>query len=240
MIKKSRFVLSIGAVIALGAGTLAYADGASENTAFVDASIKPTKLDKKKYKPINLFSGVRTETTITGAQQNPVSEYISYPKNVKFDFNAGDVCTTLPPSGSTPEQAREACPPDSYLGEGAATVEGPGGVVIDDLTVSVFRGPDKKGILLHTSSPTLLAAAPTVPGSIVKSNAGSKFGYALDVPNAPETGALMITKFNANISKKSKAVLARCKNKTMTFQRRVTYADGSTETVDLTQKCKRK
>ena len=89
MPKKSRFVLSIGAVIALGAGTLAYADGASENTAFVDASIKPTKLDKKKYKPIEMFSGVRTETTITGAQQNPVSEYISYPKNGKFDFNAG-------------------------------------------------------------------------------------------------------------------------------------------------------
>ena len=113
-------------------------------------------------------------------------------------------------------------------------------MVIDDLTVSVFRGPDKRGIQLHTASPTLLAAAPTVQGSIVKSDAGSEFGYALSVPHAPETGALMITKFNATIFKSSKAILGRCKNKKMTFQRRVTYADGSTETVETTQRCKRK
>ena len=54
------------------------------------------------------------------------SEYLSYPKNVKFDFNAGDVCTTLPPSGSTPQQARDACPADSFLGAGVAEVQGPG------------------------------------------------------------------------------------------------------------------
>ena len=77
-------------------------------------------------------------------------------------------------------------------------------------------------------------------GSIVKSNAGSKFGYALSVPNAPETGALMITKFNATITKKSKAALARCKSKTMTWQRKVTYHDGTSETAEITQKCKRK
>ncbi len=110
MIKKSRFVVSVGVVAALGAGTLAFADGVSENEAFVDGSIKPTKLDKKKYKPINLFSGVRTETTVDGTQFNPVSEYISYPKNVKFDFNAGDVCTTLPAPGSTADQARDGLP----------------------------------------------------------------------------------------------------------------------------------
>ena len=60
------------------------------------------------------------------------------------------------------------------------------------------------------------------------------------MPNSPETGALMITKFNATISKKSKAVLARCKNKNMTFQRKVTYADGSSETAETTQTCKRR
>ena len=104
----------------------------------------------------------------------------------------------------------------------------------------MFRGPDKKGIQLHTFSPTLGPAAPTVLGKIVNSNAGGQYGYALSVPNSPETGGLMITEFNATITKKSGAVLARCKSKNMPFQRKVTYDDGSTETAEITQKCKRK
>jgi hypothetical protein len=240
VLKKSRFVLATGLVVAVGASSIALADGVSENEAFVDGKISPSKLDKKKYKPVSLFSGVRTQTTVNGLQKNPTVEYLSYPKNMKFDFNAGSVCTTLPPSGSTQQQARDACPADSYLGQGVAEVQGPGIAPITDIIVSVFRGPATNGIQLHTQSATLGAAAPTVPGSVVKSNAGSTFGQALSVPHAPETGALMITKFNANIEKGSKAVLARCKSKTMTFQRKVTYADGSTETVETTQKCKRK
>jgi hypothetical protein len=232
--------LATGLVVALGASSFAVADGVSDNEANVDGSLKPTKLDKKKYKPVALFSGVRTATNVTGLQANPAVEYLSYPKNMKFDFNAGDVCTTLPPSGSTPEQARAACPPDSYLGQGAAEVQGPGIAPITDIIVSVFRGPAKNGIQLHTASATLGPAAPTVPGSVVKSNAGKEFGQALSVPHAPETGALMITKFNANIDKSSKAVTARCKDKSMTFQRKVTYTDGSSETVEIEQKCKQK
>jgi hypothetical protein len=242
VIKKTRLVLAFGLVLALGVAGIAFADGVSENEAQVQGEIKPTKLSKKEYKPVSLFSGVATQTTVDGTQFNPVSEYLSYPKNIKFDFNAGDVCDTLPPSGSTPQQARSACPNDSYLGSGAARVERPNNPAnpIDDVVVSVFRGPDKKGIQLHTYSPTLLAASPTVQGSIVKSNAGGKYGYALSVPNAPETGALMISEFNATIEKKSKAVLARCKSKKMTFERRVTYSDGSSETVTVDQNCKRK
>jgi hypothetical protein len=240
VIKKSRFALALGMVLGLAFGATAYGDGATDNVAQVQGSIKPSKLSKKEYKPVNLFSGVATQTNVTGTQANPASEYISYPKDVKFDFNAGDVCTALPPSGSTPDQAKAACPKSSYLGSGHASVQFPGLALIDDITVSVFRGPTKKGIFLHTYSPTLLAASPTVPSQIVKSNAGSKYGYALSVPNSPVTGSGMITEFNANISKASKAVLARCKSKKFAFQRKVTYTDGSTETAELTQKCKRK
>ncbi len=242
MIKRSRVVVGIGLITALAATSVAFGAAADTQNAFVDGTISPTKLDKKKYKPVQMFSGVRTEIPggVTGLQSNPLVEYLSYPKDGKFDFSAGSVCTTLPASGSTPAQAKAACPADSFIGEGVAEVQGPGGLVISDITVSVFRGPANNGIQLHTYSPTLLAASPTVPGSIVKSDAGSKFGQALSVPNAPQTGSLMITKFNATISKSSKALLGRCKSKTMTFQRRVTYADGSQDTVEVTQKCKQK
>jgi hypothetical protein len=242
VLKKSRLAVATGVVVALSASAIALADGVSSNDAFVDGKVSPTKLDKKKYKPISLFSGVRTEFPggVTGTQSNAATEYISYPKNVKFDFDAGAVCTTLPPSGSTSDQARAACPKDSYLGSGVAEVQGPGLAPITDIVVSVFRGPDKSGIQLHTYSPTLGQAAPTVLGQVVKSVDGKEFGQALSVPHAPETGALAITKFNATIDKASKAVTARCKDKTMTFQRDVTYADGSKESATLEQKCKQK
>jgi hypothetical protein len=229
--------------VALTGSTLAFSTGATDNKPEVDGTISPTKLDKKKFKPIELFSGVRTTFpggAPNGTQSNAASEFISYPKNIKFDFDAGAVCTTLPPSGSTSQQARDACPADSYLGEGAAEVQGPGIAPITDIVVSVVRGPAKNGIQLHTYSPTLGQAAPTVLGQVVNSGKGSQFGQALSVPHAPETGALAITKFNAKISKASKAVLGRCKNKTMTFQRDTTWADGSTSTSTTTQNCKQK
>ncbi len=241
MFRKTRLVVAAALVTALGTSAMAFAAGADTNEAFVDGSVSPSKLDKKKYKPVNLFTGVRTTVPggVNGTQSNPVSEYLSYPKNVKFDLGAADICTTLPASGSTAQQARDACPKRSYLGSGVGEVQGPGIAPITDIVVSVFRGPGKNGVQLHTASGTLGPAAPTVLGEIVKSKV-SGYGNALSVAHAPETGGLMITKFNAKITKASKAVTARCKSKSMKFQREVTYADGSKETVETTQKCKRK
>jgi hypothetical protein len=243
MVRHTGFIAVVGVTVALGAAGFAFAAGAADTQdAFVDGTTSPTKLDKKKFKPVTLFSGVRTSIPggVNGTQSNPVTEYLSYPKNGKFDLDAGSTCNTLPPSGSTSQQARDACPEDSYIGSGVAEVQGPGIAPIQDIVVSVFRGPERNGIQLHTASPTLGPAAPTVLGEIVKSNAGSQFGDALSVPHAPETGGLMITKFNATIPKSTGAVLGRCKTKTMTFQRKVTYGDGSTEIAETTQTCKQK
>ena len=81
-------------------------------------------------------------------------------------------------------------------------------------TVSVFNGPGKNEVRLHTYDPRLAGATPTVFGKIVKSNAGSKYGQALQVDDAPDvagdTGK--ITAFNADF-KKSKVATARCKAK---------------------------
>lgn len=242
MVRHKRVIAAVGVIAALGGSGVAFGDGASTNEAAVDGSTTPTKLDKKKFKPVELFSGVRTTVPggVTGTQSNPVTEYLSYPKNGKFDLNAGSTCDSLPPSGSTAQQARDACPDDSFIGEGVAEVQGPGIAPITDIVVSVFRGPQRNGIQLHTASVTLGPAAPTVLGEIVKSNAGGQFGDALSVPHAPETGGLMITKFNATISKSSKAILGRCKTKMNVYQRKVTYADGSSETVETSHPCKQK
>jgi hypothetical protein len=235
--------VAVGLVLALGVAAIAYADGASDNEAFVDGSVKPKKLDKKKYKPVNLLLGVRTETAVVdGAQQNPEAEEISMGKNVKWNGNKAPVCTAaIETPGLTAQQARDMCPGKSLLGTGDAEVN-LGGSRVSDILVQVFNGPGKNEVRLHTSSPTLGAAAPTVFGRIIKSNAGPKYGPMLVVPDAPDAGgdAFMITKFNALIEKSSKVAKARCKSKKMLFLREVTYDDGSTETAELTQKCKRK
>ena len=70
--RRLKFTVAVGLTVALGVAALAYADGVSENTAFVDGSIKPKKLDPKKRTPIALFSGVRTETdSVDGTAANP-------------------------------------------------------------------------------------------------------------------------------------------------------------------------
>jgi hypothetical protein len=242
VIRKSRMAVALGLVLALGVATVAWADGATDNEAFVDGSVKPSKLDKKKYKPINLFVGVRTEGPVTGAQANPEAENISFGKNLKWKSTAAPFCTAaIETPGLTADQAAALCPGKSLLGTGEAEVN-LGTRRVSDITVQVFNGPAKNQVRLHTSSPTLGAAAPTVAGQIVKSNAGSQYGNALVVSDAPDAGgdAFMITKFNATVKKSSKVATARCKAKQFLFLREVTYDDGSKETAELTQPCKRK
>ncbi len=236
---KLRRIISLGLVLALGSSAIAYADGASQNTPGVDGKVKPSKLDKKKYKPVNMFFGVRTTGPVPGI--NPEKEYISFGKNLKFDTGAADTCGAAIEFQTT-TAARAACPKDSLLGAGKGSIALPGGVQFTDITVSTFNGPGKNQIRLHTYSPSLEGATPTVSGQIVKSNAGGKYGQALNVNDAPDvagdTG--MITSFNSNITKGSGALKGRCKAKTFEFLRKVTYDDGSSETESLSQKCKRK
>jgi hypothetical protein len=238
-VRKTRLAVAIGASLALGVSAIAYADGVSENEAQVEGSVKPTKLDKKKYKPVNLLTGVRTTGTTPGI--NPEAEHISWGKNVKLNTKKAPTCSA-PIEFQSTDAARAACPGKSYLGSGKANIELPGGVIYEGLTVSVFNGPGNNEVRLHTYDPRLAGATPTVFGKIVKSKAGGKYGQALQVDDAPDvagdTGR--ITAFNAKITKKSKVATARCKAKKFLWNRVVTYDDGTTEEVTLEQKCKRK
>ena len=236
-----RMTGAIALCLALGVSALALADGAGDNEAFVDGSVKPKKLAKKEYKPIALFTEVRTEGPVTGVQANPEKELIEYDRDGAWKSNAAPLCTAnIETPGLTVEQARDLCPAGSYIGSGEAEVNlGP--ARISNITVSVFNGPAKNQIRLHTSSPTLGAAAPTVFGEIVKSGS-KKFGPALLVEDAPDAGgdAFMITKFNATIFKSSGVSLARCTDKKFVIRRTVTYDDGSQDVATDQQRCKQK
>ncbi len=95
----------------------------------------------------------------------------------------------------------------------------------------------KKDLQLHTYSPALGAASPVVDAAIVKSDENG-YGSALSVPNAPVTGALKITAFNAELFKDSKVAKAKCDPKEIKFLRQTVYQDGSSEESKTKQKCK--
>jgi hypothetical protein len=244
VIRKSRFVATIGLVGALGAAGIAYADGASENEVGVLGSVSPGKLDKKKFKPVTLYSGVTTSTThAVPGQQNAEKVTVLYPKNVKFDLNAADVCTASI-AQTTTDQAKALCPPGSVLGVGVSHANaGHGPDEISDVVVTVFNGPNPGHIRLHAFTPTFGPALTQVVEADIKSNGGEAgFGPALVVDDAPDLvgDAFMLTKFDATIPKSTKAVLGRCKTKTNKFKNITVYDDGTSDTAELTTKCKQK
>ena len=231
------FVGGLAVVLASAGIAIAGGTGAEENVAAVDGKITPSKLSKKKFKPVASFLGVRnSKDHIDGMQSNPASERLSF-SNIKVNLSKAPRCNAALPNGSTPQFAKNQCPAKSFLGSGEAEVTAAGPTVIAEPVVSVFNGPGKNQVRLHTYDPGLGTASPIVNGKIV-SAPGAKWGQALKVANAPETGGVMITKFNAKLMKKRKVVTARCKPKKIQYQRKVTYKDGSKETVTKSQKCK--
>jgi hypothetical protein len=237
---KSRMIVAGGlAVVVATAGVAAAGPtGAELNDAEVVGKVTPSKLSKKKFKPVNLFLGVVNSPDSAGNPTgNAKSEKIALSKNIKVNLKKAPVCTAALPNGSTPQFARNACPGKSYLGGGEATVHAPGPVLAAEPVVSVFNGPGPNQLRLHTYSQDLGAASPVVNASIVNANQ-SGYKKALSVPNAPVTGALKITSFNAKIKKSTKTISAKCKPKKFKFLRTVTYTDDSSETATKKQSCK--
>jgi hypothetical protein len=241
LIRRSRSALALGLVLALATAGLAFGDGAGDNTAFVDGKVSPSKLDKKKLKPVKLFVEVSTDVTVTGSQENPEKEFIEFGKNIEFDSKAAKFCTAQI-AGTTTDQAKSLCPGKSVIGSGDAAVKLNQATTVSDEIVTVFNGPGKNQLRLHAYSPTLQASnTQVIDGALRKANTKG-YGTALVVDDAPDAGgdAFAITKFNATISKSSGVAEARCKAKKFQFKRTVTYDDNSSESVTKTQKCKRK
>jgi len=239
VIRKSRMIVAVGLVSVLSGSTLAFATGADDADPRVLGELTPSKLDKKKYKPVQMLAGVETDLVVNGQQQNPEKEFIEFGKNVKFDFDDLKLCTV--PGGTTTDQAKAACP-GSDIGSGDASVKLNESNTVRDEQVTVFAGPNKGQVQLHAYSPTLQASnTQVILGNIVKAKSPG-YGQALQVDDAPDAGndAFAITSFNATITKESGAVTARCKAKKFLFKREVTYDDGSTESVEISQKCKKK
>ena len=239
MIRKSRLVVMLGLVLALGVAAIAYAVGADDATPHVDGKVSPKKLYKKQYKPVQLFTEVSTELAVDGTQENPEKEFIEFGNNIKFKSKAAPFCK-VDLAGTTTDQAKTLCPGGSNIGKGDAAVKLNETQSVTDVVVTAFNGPKKNQIRLHAYSAS--TGITEVVQGIISAATTNGYGSALNVPDAPDVGgdAFAITKFNATIERGSKVVVARCKAKKMLFKRTVEYDDGSEEFVTDRHGCKRK
>ena len=84
----------------------------------IDAAITPTKLDKKKFKPAQIFIDIETKNN-EGSDQPPSATrtIVDFPKNLKFDTTAVPNCkgTEAELQNTTTETAKEVCGKESIV-----------------------------------------------------------------------------------------------------------------------------
>ena len=159
MIRKSRFVAATAAHSHLASGPLPSPTARARTSAGVQGKVTPTKLDKKKYKPVTLFAGVTTSTThpVPG-QQNA--------EKVQLEFGRTSSSTSTRPTRAPPRSSarppirprpRVRLIPSSARASAHANLGG-GPDQVNDVGVTVFNGPGPNHIRLHAYSPTLGAA----------------------------------------------------------------------------------
>jgi hypothetical protein len=232
-----RMIVALAATLALGTAAFAYADGASIIDSTVNASLNPSKLDKKKFKTSSLDSGV------TNYQDGDPNKHVDTPttKTVLHYDDDSKVDVTVVKSCSTdlsqlnPDQAKAACP-KSILGKGkahAVVVNTP----VNDIKVTAFRQGAK--ILLYTYSNTLDGASPgsttDVVGTLTKDT--GDYGTKATFPVPPLLGGqAALTLFQVNLTK---GIKARChdSNKAFNVKGDFTFSDNSKESETNKSKC---
>lgn len=252
-----RFIaLAIAGVMAFA--VVSVASGAGDQTQqTIDATITPTKLDKKQYKPATLFVDIETapndEHSELQQPPNVIRTQLDLPTNLKFDTSAVPRCAVSNDdlAGTTPEEAIAACGKASKVSVDSGTsaqvqiATGPDSSLFLDTAVTAFNGHAKDTIYLHSYQPDF--GNTTILVGKLK-NGPQGFGKMLDV-TIPKLDAGGLSKFIVTV-KAGKYVQARCKSKTNNFQARSTWKDdpatptvneGHTPTTGTdTTKCKQK
>jgi hypothetical protein len=242
------------AVMALASMVMASVASADDIQS-IDAKLTPTKLDKKKYKPMKMVIDIRTKNN-TGAEVNadqpPTATRtdVSFPKNLKFDTKAVPKCKSNPGelSNANAAQAKQLCGPKSQVSIDSGTRSV---ITIDTnpfvpdganttlaVVVTAFNGAEKNSIYLHTDPP--IPTKPVLVGKLVKGKA--PYSNVLQV-KIPPLGAGGISQFLTTV-KAGKYIQGRCKSKKNPFAATTTFTDraeGAGKATDTTEtKCTQK
>ena len=225
---------------------------ASAQVQSLVVDVKPTKLEKKKFKPATIFVDVITDNNDEGNPDQPPSAdrtRVDFSPNMKFTPSAVPTCkvSSAALANTTTDAAKSACGNGSIVSvAGAGKTEAevkidPNPVVNGDtpivvpVVVTAFNGFEKDTLYLHARADDVNNTSVLV-GKLTKGPAG--YGRTLDV-TIPDLLAGAISDFKTTV-KNGKYVQARCKDKTPTFQARTDYENHTPTTATAEDPCKRK
>lgn len=255
-------ILAMALVASLVMASFAQADQT------ITASVSPSKLDKKKKKPVKLLIDIRTTDNIgaaINADQPPDADrtIVDFPKNLSFDTTAVPNCkgTEAQLQNTTTDTAIDICGKKSVVSVGGEvqvdnatrTVTTPTGafVAVDNspatpgstytsvpVQVTALNGTTKGQLYLHSKALTLPVTNVLV-GKLVKGK--SPYGYRLDV-TIPQLLAGGIADFKTTVQA-GKYVQGVCKSKKMPYAATTTYSDwvgGAQSHAEFEGTCKQK
>ena len=245
------FALASAAVIA----TAAIAVAATSNTNQATVKVKPSKLSKKKFKPVKkvTFDVSTVKTGDPGSPSHPTlfpspatETDVAFDKN--FEFNTKGLATCAPGklNGATKSQAQAVCG-NAKVGTGSGTAcasNGAGGcALVVPVQVLGFNKSGKPGIVFWTNN--AVTGETTISG-VIKSTSG-KFKHRLNA-KVPLLGggAGSITDFKFNVTRKFKHkgkklgyTEVRCStNHKLTIKGYWKFLDGTKNTDVGSTKCK--
>lgn len=160
---------------------------------------------------------------------------INFAEGTKFDTSVPGVCSATDQDLSS--QGAAACPASSKIGSGTAEANAQPVIPVANEQITVFNA--KNGIIFYLSGLQTLVIRGKISGRKLTATVP-----ALPLPVAGQEAVL--TKFQVEVKgkKKGKKFYARtpasCKNGKWTTTAKFSYADGTTETVKSTSKCKKK
>lgn len=251
-------ILAMALVASLVMASFAQADQT------ITGSTSPSKLDKKKKKPVKLVIDIRTQDRGTPplADQPPDADrtVVDFPKNLSFDTKAVPNCeaTEADLQNTTTETAIDLCGKKSVVSVGGdvqvdnatRTVTSPTGafVTVDNdaanpgssqtlvpVQVTALNGTAKNQLYLHSKALTLPVTNVLV-GKLKKGK--SPYGYSLDV-TIPQLLAGGISDFKTTV-KAGKYVQGVCKSKKMPYAATTTYSDVPQTKATFEGSCKQK
>jgi hypothetical protein len=249
-------IFTVGVIVsALAMSSIAQAD----DIQTITAKLTPSKLDKKKYKPAQIYVEILTGPN-TGAVNNPEqppSAYntkVNFPTNMKFDTKSVPKCagTEAALQNTTTAQATDVCGKKSIVSKGGGIPTGPehangtsAWVTVDlpgdnttlgvAVQVTAFNGTAKDQLFLHARADAVNNTSVLI-GKIQDGPKG--YGKTLNV-TIPPLLAGAISRFTTTVNK-GDYVQARCKSKSQKFQAISKYNDHATTTADFSSKCKQK
>ncbi|HWJ49978.1 MAG TPA: hypothetical protein VNR42_03100 [Solirubrobacteraceae bacterium] len=151
---------------------------------------------------------------------------LSYPNNIGIGLSGLGLATCAQPALEA--MGLRACPPNSFMGSGAATVEIPVGptIVHETTKLTVVRAPVSRGrfaLIFYADGTSPVQAQLALPAFLL--SAGSPFGGKVDihlplVPSLPESPDVALVHLHATIGPEHLTYYERVGGRTIAFHPR--------------------